>query len=112
MVDGDTLAGDADGDLINAVWEAAHAYRIATTETEAKAAFEDALGGVIGEESPGATVHAVKLTEAGRRNQFWQGKGNTEPHDVMAFLYALETGHEEVAKEARRRLDPLPVNGF
>lgn len=56
-------------------------------------------------------VYVAKATQAGYRNQVWQGQAVSRANDIM--LLVDKTGNEQgIADAAKSRLNPLPENGF
>lgn len=59
----------------------------------------------------GASVYVTQLTKEGYRNQIWQGRGLTFPHDLI--VYVDKSGmRTHVSEQARLRLNPPNPNGF
>jgi hypothetical protein len=95
-----------------AVWAAAEEYLASDRADRAESeALSDAVRKAVSAAGGTPSIYVAKLTTQGYRNQFWQGRGLSQQHDVM--VACDQSGNVEgVCAEAKARLNPRADSGF
>lgn len=94
------------------IWQAAQDYLASERADRAEAdTLATAVQRALSSAGRGSGIYVAKLTNQGYSNQFWQGKGLSQPHDLM--VACDQSGNiEGVCSAAKSRLHPRPDSGF
>jgi 5-methylcytosine-specific restriction protein B len=92
-------------------WKAVKNWEQSERDASPRLSLQSAVADLVGNADISDRVYVAKLTQAGMRNQVWQGRSLSEPNEIMLFLDQTDSS-EGVMAAVKGRLHPRNDSGF